>query len=108
MCKHCTRLTEDKDIVHAFFERMALRFNESLPGRVGRPLHRPVTADDIVAPKVTVNAVFWIENNISDEDRMRVMLMIEEMDDSGYYRVHPERTITPEDNERLRVEMEKD
>lgn len=83
MCKHCKNLIEDKDVVHRFSEVGAARLNEMLPKRIGVPLHRPVTADDIEPPTLTVHATFWRENPLNTIEGYRIL---DEMDDSGYYR----------------------
>lgn len=83
MCRHCEHLVEDKDVVHRFFEVGASRLNEILPKRIGMPLHRPVTPDDIEPPKMVVHATFWRENPLNTIEGYRIL---DEMDDSGYYR----------------------
>jgi hypothetical protein len=101
MCKHCENLVEDKDVVHRFFEVGAARLNEMLPKRIGMPLHRPVTADDIEAPTLTVHATFWRENPLQT---IHGYQLLDEMDDSGYYRRGPseeEQLRDPENRKRL-------
>lgn len=34
MCRHCEKTTEDKEIIHTFMERMALRLSEKTKCRV--------------------------------------------------------------------------
>lgn len=84
MCRHCEHLTEDKDVIHRFFEVGAARLNELVPKRTGMALHRPITADDIEAPILTVTATFWRENPLNTIEGYRIL---DEMDDSGYYRI---------------------
>lgn len=111
MCKHCENLVEDKELVHRFFEVAAIRLNEMLPKRIGKPLHRPVTADDIQPVTIKVNAVFWNENPFNHTPAAEhVHRMLLEMDDSGYYLSQQNRMnapITEEQTENLRRELEK-
>jgi hypothetical protein len=94
MCKHCANLKEDRVVVHSFFEHAVRRLNELLPKRIGKPLYRPITADDIAPVSLTINAVFWNENRgVASMATEQIYRMLMEMDDTGYYQLH--RTAPP-------------